>query len=282
MLLEELGERLLVEQGLGLLVEEGLVCRAAALGDEEELVLHAGLAAVDVDLCREVGARVLLVDHRERYYLRVAQVAVLVCLIYAAGDAGGIVGTRIYILALVGYADGRTRILTRGQLAFGRYRLVEKHGVCDELVVVRGFGILEYRCELSKVCRTQVERYVGIGLLREQFQTFGVYFQYFTSVALDDLNVILRQKAVLGGILLDGIGFLIDEISHSLSLFYSVYDIVTFVFTALFRCTSKSLQNYKKKCNYPLRQSFFGVAAASAGQAPAARGCAVCGLWRAM
>ena len=74
---DELGERLLVEQRLGLLVEEGLVGRTAALGDEEELVLHAGVASVDVDLRRKVRARILLVGHREGNHLRIAQVALL-------------------------------------------------------------------------------------------------------------------------------------------------------------------------------------------------------------
>ena len=92
MLLDEFRERLLVQQRLGLLVEESLVGRAAALGDEEELVLHAGLAAVDVDLRGKVRARVLLVGHRKGHDLRIAQVAVLVGLVNAPGDALGVVG----------------------------------------------------------------------------------------------------------------------------------------------------------------------------------------------
>ena len=51
-----------IEQGLGLLEEEGLIGRTAALGYEQELVLSA-LGGVDVHLCREVVAGVLLLVH---------------------------------------------------------------------------------------------------------------------------------------------------------------------------------------------------------------------------
>ena len=55
----EAQQRLRVEQRLRLLVEEGLVRRAAALGQEEQVVLVAGLG-VDLDLRRQVRAGVLL------------------------------------------------------------------------------------------------------------------------------------------------------------------------------------------------------------------------------
>ena len=58
-------EALRVEQRLGLLEEIGLVGRAAALGDEEELVFRA-LGGVDVDLRGQVGAGVDLPLHVER------------------------------------------------------------------------------------------------------------------------------------------------------------------------------------------------------------------------
>jgi hypothetical protein len=57
-----------VEQGLGFLVEEGLVGGPAALGDEEKLVGLA-LVCIEVDLGREVRARVGLLIERERHVL---------------------------------------------------------------------------------------------------------------------------------------------------------------------------------------------------------------------
>jgi hypothetical protein len=75
----------LVQQRLGLLEEVALVGAAAALGHEEELVLVA-VGGGDLDLGRQVGAGVLLVVHRERRQLAVAQVAREVRLVDAAGD----------------------------------------------------------------------------------------------------------------------------------------------------------------------------------------------------
>ena len=160
MLLDEFRERLLVQQRLGLLVEESLVGRAAALGDEEELVLHAGLAAVDVDLRGKVRARVLLVGHRKGHDLRIAQVTVLVGLVNAPGDALGVVGPRPDILALVADADGRAGVLAGGQFAFGRDGLVQQHRVGHELVVVGGFGVFENVAQFLEMRGAQVERHV--------------------------------------------------------------------------------------------------------------------------
>ena len=212
---DELGERLLVEQRLGLLVEEGLVGRTAALGDEEELVLHAGVASVDVDLRRKVRARILLVGHREGNHLRIAQVALLVGLVDAARDMLGVVGARIDVLALVADTDRRTRVLTGGQFAFGCDALVQQHGVGHEAVVVGGFGIFEDVAQFLQVRSTQVERHVGIGGLRQLLQPLGVDFQNLAAVALHDFHVILGQQTVLRGVLAHGKRLLIDEFWHN-------------------------------------------------------------------
>ena len=216
MLLDEFRERLLVQQRFGLLVEEGLVGRAAALGDEEELVLHAGLAAVDVDLRGKVRARVLLVGHRKGNHLRIAQVTVLVGLVNAPGDALGVVGPRPDILALVADADGRAGVLAGGQFAFGRDGLVQQHRVGHELVVVGGFGVFENVAQFLEMRGAQVERHVGISLLRKQFEALGIDLEDLASVALHDLHVLLRQKTVLGFVFPHGERLLIDEICHSI------------------------------------------------------------------
>ena len=214
MLLDEFRERLLVQQRLGLLVEEGLVGRAAALGDEEEFVLHAGFAAVDVDLGREVRARILFVGHREGHDLRVAQVAVLIGFVNAPGDALGVVGPRPYILALVADADGRAGILAGGQFAFGRDGLVQQHRVGHELVVVGGFGVFENVAQFLEMRGAQVERHVGVSLLRKQFEALGVDLEDLASVALHDLHILLRQKTVLGFVVLNRKRLLIDKFCH--------------------------------------------------------------------
>ena len=79
---EEGDEGLGVQDGLGLLVEVALVGRAAALGDEVELVARA-LARGDVDLRGQVGAGVALRPHVERGELRVAEVVLGVGLVDA-------------------------------------------------------------------------------------------------------------------------------------------------------------------------------------------------------
>ena len=213
--LDEIGQRFLVQQRLGLLVEEGLVGRTAALGNEEEFILHAGVAAINVDLRREVRTGILLLGHRERHDLRIAQVAVFVSLVHAFGNAFRIVGARIDVLALVADADGCAGVLARGEFALGRNDLVEQHGVSHELVVVGGLGIVEDVAQLLQVGGTQVERHVGIGGLRQLLQPLGVDFQNLAAVALHDFHVILGQQTVLRGVLAHGERLLIDEFWHN-------------------------------------------------------------------
>ncbi len=112
-------------------------------------------------------------------------------------------------------ADGRTGVLAGGQLALGRYALVQQHRVGHELVVVGGFAVLQNVAQLLQVGGAQVERYVAVGGLRELFEPFGVDLQDFAAVALDDLHVLFRQQTVLGFVLRNGVGFLIDEFGHS-------------------------------------------------------------------
>ena len=217
--LDEIGQRFLVQQRLGLLVEEGLVGRAAALGNEEEFVLHAGVAAVNVDLRREVRTGILLLGHRERHDLRIAQVAVFVGLVHAFGNVFRIVGARIDVLALVADADGRAGVLARGEFALGRNDLVEQHGVSHELVVVGGLGIVEDVAQLLQVGGTQVERHVAVSGFGQEFEASGVDLEDLAAVAFDDFHVILRQQTVLGFVFPDGERLLINEISHNRDMF---------------------------------------------------------------
>ena len=122
-------------------------------------------------------------------------------------------------------ADGRAGVLTGRQLALGRNDLIQQHGVGHELVVVGSFGIFEDVAQLLQVRGAQIERHVAVGGLRQQFETRGVHLQDFTSGALDDLHVILRQKTVLGFVLPHGERLLINKVSHNGSLFMFVVSI---------------------------------------------------------
>jgi hypothetical protein len=73
LLVQEAQQRIRIQERFGLLVEESLVGRAAPLREEEKVVLVSGLG-VDLDLRGQVRTRVLLLVHRERRQLRVAQV----------------------------------------------------------------------------------------------------------------------------------------------------------------------------------------------------------------
>ena len=110
--------------------------------------------------------------------------------------------------------DCCTRILTRRELTLSGYALIEKHGICHELVVIGSLGVFQDIRELLKVRGAQVERHVAICLLGQELQALGLDLQNLAAVTLYDLYIILRQKAVLRLILLDRERLLIDEICH--------------------------------------------------------------------
>ena len=87
---DELAKRLRVQHRLGFLVKEGLVGRAAALLDEGKSVFHP-LSGIKIDLCRQVGRRVDLVEHACRGKLRIAKIAFLVGVVDATREGFGIV-----------------------------------------------------------------------------------------------------------------------------------------------------------------------------------------------
>ena len=96
-----------------MLKEEGLVGRAAALGDKQKLV---GLAIdrLDLDLCRQVGASIDLFEHTERGDLGIAQVVIPIALEDPARERLGIAATGPYLLPLFGHNDGGAGVLAAG------------------------------------------------------------------------------------------------------------------------------------------------------------------------
>ena len=110
LLVQEAGQALGVQEGLGLVEEEALVCRAAALGHEQELVGIAG-HRLDLDLGGEVRPGVAFGEHVQRGQLRVAQVGRQEGVVYAAGDRFPVVAVGEHQVALPGRHDGRARVL---------------------------------------------------------------------------------------------------------------------------------------------------------------------------
>ena len=118
-LVHEVHEARRVQQRLGLLIKEGLVGRAAALGDEVELVGVTGLC-IEFDLRRQVVARVLLVEHVQRGDLGITQVGVQIGARDALGDGGFVVEAGEHVLPLLTHDDGGAGILAHGQDTAGR------------------------------------------------------------------------------------------------------------------------------------------------------------------
>ena len=125
---EERQQRALVLNcGLGHRVEIGLVGRTAAFRHHHKAIFGA-LAGLNVDLCRQVAARVHLVVHVERRILRVAQVFLGKRLVNAERQGFFVLESRPHLLSFLAVDDGRARVLTEGQHAASRHL-----GVAQEL-----------------------------------------------------------------------------------------------------------------------------------------------------
>ncbi len=137
------------------LEQETLVGRAAALGHEHELV---GVLALRIDLALRghVVLRVLLLEHRQRRHLRVAQVALQVRIARALGQRRLVVTLGDDARALLAHDDRRAGVLAHRQHAAGGDVGVLQEVEGDELVVVGGFLVVEDVAQLLQMPRPQV------------------------------------------------------------------------------------------------------------------------------
>ncbi len=110
---EERHEGLGIDESLCFLIEVSLVGRAAAFGNEEEVVFIA-FGGMDVNLGGEVATGVYLVVHVEGSVLAVTKVVGGVGEVYAFGDAFLVVASCEYVLALGCMHDGCTGVLAEG------------------------------------------------------------------------------------------------------------------------------------------------------------------------
>ena len=172
LLLDEGEQRRRVEQRLGLLEEERLVGRAAALGDEQEMVF-VPRDGVELDLRRQVGAGVHLLVHAERRELRIAQVGARVSLVDAARQRRFVVAAGPHPLALLAEHDRRAGVLTRGQHHPGGDVGVLQHVESDEAVVRRRLGVVEDLAQLRQMAGTEEVRDVADGRGGEPGQPGG-------------------------------------------------------------------------------------------------------------
>jgi len=68
--------------------------------------------------------------------------------------------------------------------------------------------------QFFEVRGAQVERHVGIGLLRKQLEALGIDLEDFAAVALHDFHILFGQKTVLGFVVLNRKRLLIDKFCH--------------------------------------------------------------------
>ena len=164
LLLQEGHHAVLGQERRRRLEEEGLVGRAAALGDEEEFVGVLALG-IDLDLRRQVGSRVALLEHRERRELRIAQVALEVGVADALGDGALVIAVGPDRAALLAHDDRRAGVLAHGQDAAGGDIGVLQQVVGDELVVRGRLRIVEDGAQLPQMSGPQQVVDVDEGLL---------------------------------------------------------------------------------------------------------------------
>ena len=207
LLVEELQHPLGVQDRLGLLEQEGLVGRAAALGHEEELVLRRGSVldpvetarrGVQLDLRRQVRAGVLLLPHRQRGELGVAQVELGVGVVDALADPLGVVGAGEHALGLLAHHDRGAGVLAHRQHAAGGDVDVLQQVEGDEPVVARGLGVVDDPAQLGEVGGAQVVRDVVHRLGGQRADRLGLHLEEGPTVDLDGADALGRDQPVGG------------------------------------------------------------------------------------
>ena len=202
LLAQELDQPIVRQQRRRALVQERLVGRAAALGDEQELVgvlaSFRDIGRVEVDLGGQVVARVRLLEHGERRKLRVTQVLLLVGVADAVRERGLVGAVRPDSSALLAHDDRRARVLTHGQDAAGRDVGVLEQVEGDETVVVGGVRIVEDRGELTQVAGTEQVVDVHERLLGKEPQTLRVHFEQPKAAGIEFTHEVGGELSVEG------------------------------------------------------------------------------------
>ena len=203
LLVEEAEHPRRVQHRLRLLVEEGLVGRAAALGHEEELVLRLPAAVdgvvggrVDLDLRRQVGAGVLLLPHRQRGELGVAQVELRVGVVHALADRLAVLGAGEHALGLLAHHDRGAGVLAHRQHAAGRDVDVLEEVEGDEAVVGARLRVVDDRPQLPQVRRPQVVGDVVHRLGRQQSQRRRLDTEEGAPAGLEGRHALGGEEAV--------------------------------------------------------------------------------------
>src|SRR3954453_17512990 len=199
LLVEKRQHALLIEHRFGLLIEVGLVCAAAALCHEQELVrivMPMRVSGVDLDLGRQVVARVALVPHRQRRHLRVAQVQRRVGVVDATGQVLLVAAVSQHMPAALGTHDGRTCVLAHRQNPAGGDVGVLQQVEGHETVVGRSIRVVEDPTQLGQVARPQQVGDGAHGGAGKQRERLALHLQEPAAGGVDDPYAVGGQQPI--------------------------------------------------------------------------------------
>ncbi len=155
---------------------------------------------VELDLGRQVGAGVLLLERRERRELGVAEVEPGVGVVHALADRLAVVAAGEHALGLLAHHDRRAGVLAHRQhAACGDVDVLEQVER-DEAVVARGVGVVDDPAQLGEVAGPQVVADVVHRLVGEPPDRLRVDLQEGLSVDLEGGHALGGDEPV-GGLL---------------------------------------------------------------------------------
>ena len=156
---------------------------------------------VKLDLRRHVGARVLLLEHRDRRELRIAQIALEIRVARALGERRLVVALRPDQPALLAHDDRGAGVLAHRQHAAGGDIGVLEKIEGDELVVIRRFRVLDDGFERSQMRGAQQMIDVGESGFRQRAQRLARHHQHLLAQDLFDAQTVGGDFAVGRGVL---------------------------------------------------------------------------------
>ncbi len=181
------------------LEQETLVGAAAALGHEHELV---GVIAFGIDLAlrRHVVGGVLLLIHRQRRHLRIAQIAAQIGVAGAFAQGGLVVAVGEDVAALLAHDDRGAGVLAHRQDAAGGDVGVLQEIEGDELVIVARLLVVEDAAQLLEMAGPQVMVDVAERGLRQRPQRLARHHQHVPAQHLLDPHAVGRDLLVGRGV----------------------------------------------------------------------------------
>ena len=199
LLLQERQQAILGQHRRRRLEQKALVGGAAALGHEHELV---GVIALGIDLAlrRHVVGGVLLLVHRQRRHLRIAQVAAQIGVARAFRERGLVVAVGDDAKALLAHDDRGAGVLAHRQHAAGGDVGVLQEIEGDELVVVAGLLVVEDRAQLLQMAGPQIMIDVAERGLRQRPQRLARHHQHVLAQHLLDPHALGRDLLVGRGV----------------------------------------------------------------------------------